>query len=181
MTGNHAQSSPPPLFSSVKNVDVWTSWGQKVNTLWFPHEHTSASLCPSPHQSVYCRLIPAALQHAGKCPFDPTTSMTSDLLWRKPSPSYDEACMMCRRLPPSLCLWVSPPLLQKWEPGFPMSRRRDADHSRLSPLPSPTENNHRRLDWPIVQQVEKSARKAAWGDNPAKATLQRVLWGTVHR
>lgn len=83
-------------------------------------------------------------------------------------------------LPPFAFRYLSSPLLQKWEPGFPMSRRRDTDHSRLSPLPSPTENNHRRLDWPIIQEVEKSARKAAWRDNPAKATLQRVLWGTVY-
>lgn len=76
--------------------------------------------------------------------------------------------------------WISSAVAEMRTRGFPMSRRRDTDHSRLSPLPRPTENNHRRLDWPIIQQVEKSARKAAWGDDPVKANLQRVLWGTVY-
>lgn len=167
----------------MKNVDVWTSWGKK-------EKHSLIS--PWAHKWFLMSIpLPICLLQAGSCQqlfsIMGNVPLTPQLQWHQIS--LGESLHPLRTkpawcaegfLPPFAFRYLSSPQLQKWEPGFPMSRRRDTDHSRLSPLPSPTENNHRRLDWPIIQEVEKSARKAAWGENPAKATLQRVLWGTVY-
>lgn len=161
--------SSPLLFPLWK---MWISGLQEArrwrHTVIFPWAHSDSFT----HQPVYCRVTPEDLHHNRKCPFVPI------ILWcqipfgedlpMSTAPSHD--VQKASSLPsPSA---ISSTVAEMRTRGFPMSRR-DADHSRLSPLPRPTENNHRRLDWPVIQQVEKSGRKVAWGDNLAKASLYK--------
>lgn len=126
--------SPPPS-------PLWRMWVSELQearrcmrSVIFPMS-TQRFLMAFTCQSVHCRFTPADLHHAGRQPFLPMTSVVSVPLWRKyPNDGYALSWpAWCREgyLPRStFCC-----LLHHWRKettGFPTSRRRDADHSRLS-------------------------------------------------
>lgn len=151
MTGNYAHFLLEGCgFLNFRKLE--RRWMHSVTSPW---AH-SDSLCTVAVNLSTAGSYQQDLHHDGGCPFIPTTSVVSDPsgesapMATPPSHDLHDAWKASSLTSLSAISSTSAEMRTRW---FPMSRRRDADHSRHSPVPRPTEKNDQSFNkWESLEE-----------------------------